>query len=52
MLRNSDLPRLAETIMTLLDDGVRRASMRDAARKLARPDAARQIARTLIEVAA
>lgn len=52
MLRNADLAQLGTTVMSLLDDPARLASMRDAARRLARPDAARDIARLLIEVAA
>jgi UDP-N-acetylglucosamine--N-acetylmuramyl-(pentapeptide) pyrophosphoryl-undecaprenol N-acetylglucosamine transferase len=52
MLRNSELDRLAATIIELLDDEPRRARMRDAARALARPNAARDLAQMLVEAAA
>jgi len=52
MLRNRELDRLAETVIDLLADDARLASMRAAMKKLARPDAARDLARILVEVAA
>ncbi len=52
MLHNSELDRLADTVVALLADDTRLAAMRAAAKTLARPDAARDIARMLIEVAA
>jgi len=52
MLRNAQLGTLAQTIIDLLEDDARRASMSAAMRALARPNAARDLANTLIEVAA
>lgn len=49
---NSELDRLADTILSLLADDEWLARMRGAAKSLARPDAARDLARVLIEVAA
>ncbi len=52
MLRNSELDQLAATVLELLGDDARLASMRAAAKRLARPDAARDLAHVLMEVAA
>ena len=52
MLRNSELERLAATVLDLLADDARLASMRAAARRLARPGAARELAHVLMEAAA
>ncbi len=52
MLRNRELGRLADTVLALLEDDARLASMRTAMRRLARPDAARDLARLVIEAAA
>jgi UDP-N-acetylglucosamine--N-acetylmuramyl-(pentapeptide) pyrophosphoryl-undecaprenol N-acetylglucosamine transferase len=52
MLRNSELERLAATVLELLADDARLASMRAAATRLARPDAARDLAHVLMEAAA
>ena len=52
MLRNADLDRLGDVVVSLLEDDLRLRRMADAARTLARPDAARDIARMLIEEAA
>lgn len=52
MLRNADLLRLADTVVSLLEDAARLARMREAARRLAHPDAARDLARLVLEAAA
>lgn len=52
MLRNSELDRLAGTVLELLGDDARLEDMRAAMRRLARPDAARELARILEEAAA
>ena len=52
MLRNSELDRLPATVLDLLADDARLASMRAAAKRLARPDAARDLAHVLMEAAA
>ncbi len=52
VLRNAELDRLAATVIELLDDEARLASMRDAAKSLARPNAARDLAQMLVEAAA
>ena len=52
MLRNSELNQLATTVLDLLADDARLASMRVAAKRLARPDAARDLAHVLMEAAA
>ncbi len=52
VLRNSDIDRLAATIIELLADDARLASMRAATKRLARPDAARDLARVVMEAAA
>ena len=52
VLRNSELARLAETVIELLADDARLAGMSAAARRLARPDAARDLARVVMEAAA
>jgi len=51
MLRNSELDRLADTVLELLGDDARLGAMRAAMRRLARPEAARELARILIEEA-
>jgi UDP-N-acetylglucosamine--N-acetylmuramyl-(pentapeptide) pyrophosphoryl-undecaprenol N-acetylglucosamine transferase len=52
VLRNSELDRLADTVLSILNDSTRLQSMRDASRRLARPEAARDLARILLQVAA
>lgn len=52
VLRNAELDRLSETVLSLLADQTRLDAMRAASRALARPDAARALARTLMAVAA
>lgn len=52
MLRNSELDRLPRTVIDLLSDDARLASMRAATCRLARPDAARDLARVVMAVAA
>mgnify|MGYP001576683273 CR=1 FL=1 len=52
MLRNNELERLAATVLDLLADDTRLASMRAAAQRLARPGAARALAHVLMEAAA
>ena len=52
ILRNSELDRLPATVIDLLSDDARLASMRVAAKRLARPDAARDLARVVMAVAA
>lgn len=52
VLRNSELDRLPATVLDLLSDDARLASMRAAARRLARPGAARDLARVVMEAAA
>lgn len=52
MLEEELLPRLAETVLGLLDDPKRLCAMREAARALARPDAAQAIAALVLEAAA
>lgn len=52
MLRSSELDRLAATVIDLLGDDARLASMSAAAKRLARPDAARDLARVVMEAAA
>ncbi len=52
MLRNAELGRLADTVLTLLGDAARVAAMREAARRLARPDAARDLAQLVVGVCA
>ncbi len=51
VLDESEVGRLAEDVVRLLDDSKRLAQMRQAARALARPDAAEAIARLVIEAA-
>ena len=52
MLRNAELDRLSDTILTLLADDARLSRMATAMRSLARPDAARDLAQILWEEAA
>jgi UDP-N-acetylglucosamine--N-acetylmuramyl-(pentapeptide) pyrophosphoryl-undecaprenol N-acetylglucosamine transferase len=52
MLRNSELDRLPATVLDLLSDDARLASMSAAARRLGRPEAARDLAHVLMEAAA
>lgn len=52
MLRNGELDRLPATVLDLLSDDARLASMRAAAQRLARRDAARDLAHVLMEAAA
>lgn len=51
MLRNAEVDRLAATVLELLADDARLASMSAAMRRLARPNAARDLARVLMEAA-
>jgi UDP-N-acetylglucosamine--N-acetylmuramyl-(pentapeptide) pyrophosphoryl-undecaprenol N-acetylglucosamine transferase len=51
-LVNSNLDRLADTVLELLSDGERLHRMREASRALARPGAARDIALIVMEAAA
>lgn len=52
VLRNTELDRLGATVIELLDDEARLASMRAAAKSLAHPYAARDLAQMLVEAAA
>jgi UDP-N-acetylglucosamine--N-acetylmuramyl-(pentapeptide) pyrophosphoryl-undecaprenol N-acetylglucosamine transferase len=51
VLPESELAQVGDVVGSLLDDGARLASMRDAMRRLAKPEAAREIADDLLELA-
>ncbi|HLZ68832.1 MAG TPA: UDP-N-acetylglucosamine--N-acetylmuramyl-(pentapeptide) pyrophosphoryl-undecaprenol N-acetylglucosamine transferase [Dehalococcoidia bacterium] len=52
MLPEAELPRLADTVLGLLNDRARLCAMREAAHRLARPDAAQAIAAIVLEATA